>query len=128
MNMTPPTQMNADSALLPNRKGQKMTRSNVVQRLSLAVQSASRMNGSLIGRSISPHTIRHTTAMHLLQSGVDISVIALWLGHESPMTTHMYVEADLSMKTLALAKLQEPEAKTDRYQAPDALIQFLKTL
>ena len=128
MNMTPPTQMNADSALLPNRKGQKMTRSNVVQRLSLAVQSASRMNGSLIGRSISPHTIRHTTAMHLLQSGVDISVIALWLGHESPMTTHMYVEADLSMKTLALARLQEPEAKNVRYQAPDALIQFLKTL
>ena len=77
---------------------------------------------------ISPHTIRHTTAMHLLQSGVDISVIALWLGHESPMTAHMYVEADLSMKTLALARLQEPEAKTDRYQAPDALIQFLKTL
>jgi site-specific recombinase XerD len=122
------TQMNADSALLPNRKGQKMTRSNVVQRLSLAVQSASRLNDSLIDRSISPHTIRHTTAMHLLQSGVDISVIALWLGHESPMTAHMYVEADLSMKTLALAKLQEPEAKTDRYQAPDALIQFLKTL
>lgn len=66
--------------------------------------------------------------MHLLQSGVDISVVALWLGHESPMTTHMYVEADLSMKALALARLQEPETITNRYQAPDALIQFLKTL
>ena len=66
--------------------------------------------------------------MHLLQSGVDISVVALWLGHESPTTTHMYAEADLSMKALALARLQEPEAITDRYQASDALIQFLKTL
>jgi site-specific recombinase XerD len=121
-------QMTADSALLPNRNGQTMTRSNVELRLDLAVQSASKLNASLINRNISPHTIRHTTAMHLLQSGVDISVVALWLGHESPMTTHMYVEADLSMKALALARLQEPEAITDRYQASDALIQFLKTL
>src|SRR5664279_2911368 len=104
-------QMTADSALLPNRNGQTMTRSNVELRLDLAVQSASKLNASLINRNISPHTIRHTTAMHLLQSGVDISVVALWLGHESPMTTHMYVEADLSMKALALARLQEPEAE-----------------
>src|SRR3989338_6269044 len=55
------------------------------------------------------HTmIRHTTAMHLLQAGVDISVIALWLGHESPATTHQYVEADLTMKERALARLHEP--------------------
>jgi integrase len=66
--------------------------------------------------------------MHLLQSGVDISVIALWLGHESPTTTHMYVEADLAMKEKALAKLQEPDAQTPRYQAPDALLKFLKAL
>jgi integrase len=72
--------------------------------------------------------IRHTTAMHLLQSGVDISVIALWLGHESPATTHQYVEADLAMKERALARLQEPEAKLRRYRAPDSLIDFLRTL
>jgi integrase len=66
--------------------------------------------------------------MHLLQSGVDISVIALWLGHESPTTTHMYVEADLAMKERALARLQEPEAKVPRYRASDSLIAFLKTL
>ena len=66
--------------------------------------------------------------MHLLQSGVDISVIALWLGHENPTTTHMYVEADLTMKDRALARLQEPSTKTRRYRAPDALMQFLKTL
>ena len=74
------------------------------------------------------YVIRHTTAMHLLQAGVDISVIALWLDHESPVTTHQYVEADLAMKERALARLHEPEAKLHRYRAPDTLIDFLKTL
>ena len=82
----------------------------------------------LATRHISPHVIRHTTAMHLLQAGVDISVIALWLGHESPATTHQYVEADLAMKERALARLQEPETKLRRYRAPDSLIDFLRTL
>ena len=63
--------------------------------------------------------------MHLLQAGVDISVIALWLGHESPVTTHHYVEADLAMKERALARLNEPDAKIQRYRAPDSLIDFL---
>lgn len=66
--------------------------------------------------------------MHLLQAGVDMSVIALWLGHESPPTTHHYIEADLAMKERALARLQEPEAKIQRYRAPDSLIDFLRTL
>jgi integrase len=64
--------------------------------------------------------------MHLLQSGVDISVIALWLGHESPTTTHNYVEADLAMKDRALARLQEPKAKVHRYRASDSRLEFLK--
>lgn len=62
------------------------------------------------------------------QAGVDISVIALWLGHESPVTTHQYVEADLAMKERALARLHEPDARIQRYRAPDSLIEFLKTL
>jgi site-specific recombinase XerD len=82
----------------------------------------------LATRHISPHVIRHTTAMHLLQACVDISVIALWLGHESPATTHQYVEADLAMKERALARLHEPEAKLRRYRAFDSLIDFLRTL
>jgi len=57
---------------------------------------------------------------------VDISVIALWLGHESPTTTHNYVEADLAMKDHALARLQEPRAKMRRYRASDSLLEFLK--
>jgi integrase/recombinase XerD len=115
-------------ALLPNRGGQPMTRGNVTQRLELAVKAASSAHPSLIDRHVSPHTVRHTTAMHLLQSGVDISVIALWLGHESPTTTHQYVEADLAMKERALARLQEPDVAVRRYRAPDSLMEFLKTL
>ena len=121
-------QFDATSALLPNRDGHAMSRSNVTKRLALAVQAAAETYPDLAKRRISPHSIRHTTAMHLLQAGVDISVIPLWLGHESPETTHQYVEADLAMKERALARLQEPEAKIRRYRAPDSLIDFLKTL
>lgn len=121
-------QLGSTSALLPNRDGEAMTRDNVTKRLALAVRTAVKANGGLAQRRISPHTIRHTTAMHLLQSGVDISVIALWLGHESPTTTHHYVEADLAMKDRALARLQEPDTKIRRYRAPDSLLEFLKTL
>lgn len=121
-------QFEAGSTLLPNRNGQAMTRTNVTLRLASAVRSATGAFPDLAKRRVSPHTIRHTTAMHLLQAGVDMSVIALWLGHESPATTHHYVEADLTMKERALAKLHEPTAKIQRYRAPDALIDFLKSL
>ena len=121
-------QLSATSVLLPNRNGTAMTRDNVTKRLAVAVRTATKSNTSLAERRISPHTIRHTTAMHLLQSGVDVSVIALWLGHESPATTHQYVEADLAMKDRALERLQEPDVKIRRYRAPDTLIEFLKTL
>ncbi|UHD14594.1 tyrosine-type recombinase/integrase [Thiocapsa bogorovii] len=120
--------LGAGSPLLPNRNGQAMTRTNVSLRLEAAVQTASKRYPALASRAISPHTIRHTTAMHLLQAGVDISVIALWLGHESPVTTHQYIEADLAMKEHALAKLQEPDTVLHRYRAPDSLIEFLTTL
>ena len=120
--------LGTDAALLPNRDGHPMTRSNVTQRLDIAVTRAAAEFPSLAKRSISPHTIRHTTAMHLLQSGVPFNVIALWLGHESMSTTHQYVEADLSMKVKALARLQEPDSTTHRYHPPDALMKFLQDL
>jgi site-specific recombinase XerD len=119
----------ADSApLFPNRSGRAMSRSNVTQRLALAVSAAAEQHPQLLARSISPHTFRHTTAMHLLQSGVDTAVIALWLGHESPSTTHMYIEADLAMKERALSRLQAPAKSAARYRAPDRLMQFLQGL
>jgi integrase/recombinase XerD len=119
----------ADSApLFPNRNGAAMSRSNVTQRLALAVAAAAERQPKLLARSISPHTFRHTTAMHLLQSGVDMTVIALWLGHESPSTTHMYIEADLTMKERALGRLQPPAKAGARYKPPDPLMQFLQGL
>jgi site-specific recombinase XerD len=121
-------ELTAEVPLLPNRDGKAMTRSNVAKRLLLAVRAATVQYPRLTQQRVSPHTIRHTTAIHLLQAGVDISVIALWLGHESPVTTHHYVEADLAMKERPLARLNEPDAKIQRYRAPDALIDFLKTL
>jgi site-specific recombinase XerD len=121
-------QFEATSPLLPSRNGHAMTRTNAALRLALAVQAATSAFPDLAKRRVSPHMIRHTTAMHLLQAGVDISVIALWLGHESPVTTHQYIEADLAMKERALARLREPDAKIQRYRAPDSLIDFLKTL
>ena len=120
--------LNNDSALLPNRDSHMMTRDNVNRRLAIAVARASKVFPSLANRQISPHTIRHTTAMHLLQSGVAFSVIALWLGHESTTTTHRYVEANLAMKEQALARLQEPETEMHYYQPPDELLQFLQSL
>jgi len=110
-------QLEMDSPLLPSRNGHAMTRTNVALRLALAVQIATKVCPDLANRHVSPHVVRHTTAMHLLQAGVDISVIALWLGHESPVTTHLYVEADLAMKERALARLHEPDATIQRYRA-----------
>lgn len=118
----------ADAPLFPNREGTQMTRSNVRQRLDLAIRVAAETQPQLKTRTISPHTFRHTTAMHLLESGVDITVIALWLGHESMATTHIYVEADLAMKERALSKLQSPAIKPLRYRPPDQLLQFLQNL
>jgi site-specific recombinase XerD len=118
----------ANAPLLPNRDGHAMTRSNVNQRLHVAVTRAAEAYPALAKRRVSPHTIRHTTAMHMLQSGVAFSVIALWLGHESPTTTHRYVEADLTMKEKALARLDEPDVTIPRYRPPDALREFLEAL
>ena len=120
--------LKANAPLLPNRHGRTMTRANVNQRLQLAVARAANVHPSLATRSISPHSVRHSTAMHMLQSGVAFNVIALWLGHESTTTTHRYVEADLAMKDKALARLQEPDTKFRRYRPPDALMQFLQEL
>ena len=120
--------LRGEAALIPNRDGQAMSRSNVAQRLALAVGRAAVKQPSLLKKRVSPHTLRHTSAMHLLQSGVPFNVIALWLGHESTTTTHRYVEADLAMKEKALARLEAPDTKPGRYKAPDSLMRFLQTL
>ena len=92
------------------------------------IQASRVAQPSLKSKRVSPHTLRHTTGMHLLQSGVPFNVIALWLGHESMDTTHRYVEANLQMKEQALARLEAPGIKPTRFRATDDLMRFLQTL
>ena len=117
-----------DKPLFPAKAGGPLTRSAITDRLRRAVHTAAGKCESLSQRRVSPHTFRHTTAMHLLQSGVDITIIALWLGHESPATTHIYIEADLKMKEAALKVVQPPTTKQVRYRPPDRLLRFLQGL
>ena len=114
--------------LFPNRWSRPMSRSAVEKRLRLAAVAATTTCPSLAGRRISPHTLRHTTAMHMLQAGVDVTTLALWLGHADPATTHGYVEADLVMKEKALLKLQPPGHRRRRFRASDRLLSFLDGL
>lgn len=119
---------NPQTPLFPNHFGKAMTRSGVENRLKAAIKTARIKCTSLEGKKVSPHVIRHTTAMHLLQSGADLTVIALWLGHESITTTHRYLEADLQMKERIINKMKEPEYKKMRKLLPDSLISFLESL
>lgn len=114
--------------LFPNRFGKPMTRSAVEKQLRNAVIQAGKECPSLFGKKISPHTIRHTTAMHLLQSGVDLSVIAMWLGHESINTTHGYMLADIEMKKRALGKMKEPNTEFVGFKPSDDVLAFLNSL
>lgn len=112
----------------PNARKGMLSSDGVAYILNAAVQHAIPKCPSLKMKRITPHVLRHTTAMHLLQSGVDPSVIALWLGHEKLETTHTYVEADLAMKERVLEKLAAVKTKTARFKADDKLLTFLSTL
>ena len=114
--------------LFPSRSGGSLTRVGLTERLKLAAERAVRQHPELKKQSIFPHLIRHSLAMHMLQAGVDITVIALWLGHESPATTHRYIEADLAMKERALRALRAPSQAALRYQPPDSVLKFLQSL
>jgi len=114
--------------LFPNARGKPLSRYGVNYLLQQAVQQAVLTCPSLRTKTVSPHVLRHSTAMHLLQSGVDITVIALWLGHESIETTHVYLEADLATKERALQNLAPIEAPLSRFTADDPLLAFLTAL
>ena len=96
--------------------------------LRRTVTIATKSEPALAKKRISPHTRRHTTGMHLLQSGVDLTTIQAWLGHASTDTTHQYVEADLEMKRRALEKCSFMQAKPAIYQPPDEVLAMLDKL
>lgn len=114
--------------VFPSTAGQQLTRNGLNYILQKAVQRASVKCISLANKTVTPHMLRHSTATHLLQSGVDLSVIALWLGHESIETTHIYLESDLETKERALGKLAPAGTETPRFKANDDVLAFLATL
>lgn len=117
-----------DDPLFPNTRGGFLSRDGVEYLLAKHVAVASPKCPSIRKKRVSPHVLRHTAAMELLQNGVDIPVIALWLGHESPETAQIYVQADLKMKEKALAKTSPVNVKPGRYKPDDQLLDFLKSL
>jgi len=89
---------------------------------------ASRACPTLARKHVTPHVLRHTTAVQLLEAGVDRAVIALWLGHEQVETTQIYLDADLAMKERALARTAPPGARSHRFRPKDSLLAFLEGL
>jgi site-specific recombinase XerD len=114
--------------LFPNAKGERLTVHGVQYFLSKHCAAAAKTCQSLQQKRVTVHVLRHTMAMELLQAGVDRSVIALWLGHESVETTQIYLEATLAMKEQALARTTPPQGNATRYRPDDQLLGFLKSL
>jgi site-specific recombinase XerD len=114
--------------LFPSGRGGRLSADAVQYLLKKYVTLAGRVCPSLRNKRVSPHVLRHAAAMELLQAGVDRSVIALWLGHESIETTQIYIDADLALKEKALAKTTPVNGKYRRFRAEDSLLKFLKSL
>jgi integrase/recombinase XerD len=118
-----------DEPVFPTSRGTPLSRDAVERLVAKYAEKAAANCPSLKEKTVTPHTLRHTTAMALLRAGVDISVIALWLGHESTETTQIYLHADMTIKERALARLTPPtSADSGRYRAPDSLLAYLDTL
>ena len=114
--------------LFPTARGGRLSADAVQYLVTKYVAVARRACSTLSSKRVTPHLLRHTAAMELLQAGVDRAVIALWLGHESVETTQIYLDADLAMKEEALSKTTPIDVKGARYRPDDELLAFLKNL
>jgi len=114
--------------LFPSLRGGPLSADALQRAVARHVATASRAYPSLKAKTVTPHTLRHTAAMNLLRHGVDLSVIALWLGHESTQTTQAYVHADMRLKEQALAHASSGGVAPDRYCPSDPLLAFLESL
>ena len=117
-----------EEPLFPSGRGGAMSRDAVEYLLAKYAAVAQKRCPSLEKKRVSPHVLRHSTAMDLLQRGIDRSVIALWLGHESVETTQMYLDADLALKEKALARTAPLPTHRSRYRPDDQLMAFLRAL
>jgi integrase/recombinase XerD len=118
----------AEAPALPSRRGTPLSRDAVERLVTKYAMMATNICPSLRDKTITPHVLRHSTAMRLLQAGVDTSVIALWLGHESVQSTQVYLHADMTTKQRALDRTTPDNTTPGRYHAPDSLLAFLDAL
>ncbi len=107
-----------------------LTRSGAKSKLEVVVRKAASKHPKLLRKSISPRVLRHSTAMAMLQSRIDLSTITIWLGHEHIQTTHKYVVADMVLKESAIEKVHigRPEAKKGRHQSSPGILGFLESI
>jgi integrase/recombinase XerD len=117
-----------DAPLFPSSRGGRLSADALQRLVARHVGTARRTCPTLRDKAVTPHTLRHAAAMALLQRGVDLSVIALWLGHESTETTQIYLHADMRLKEQALGHATPAGRAPDRYRPPDPLIAFLESL
>ena len=117
-----------DAPLFTSRQGRPLSRYGLADIVERHAEAAASSCPSLASKVVSPHVLRHTAAMRLLHAGVDLTVIALWLGHESIETAQMHVHADLTLKEKALARITPIESAPARYRPPDALLAFVEAL
>jgi site-specific recombinase XerD len=115
-------------ALFPTRSGGHLSTDAVADLLAKHIRTAARTCPSLTTKHVTPHTLRHTNAMRLLQAGIDTSVIALWLGHANTRSTQPYLHADLTIKEQALARTAPNRAARARFLPDDDLLAFLERL
>jgi integrase/recombinase XerD len=117
-----------DDPLFTTIRGGPMSRDALQQRLTLYATAARRTCPTLTSKNVTPHVLRHSAAMALLHAGTDITVIALWLGHESVTTTQICLQADMALKQQALDRTTPPASVPGRYKPPDQLLAFLEAL
>ena len=117
-----------DDPLFPTRAGHPLSRDAVAKLVTKHAAHAAACCPTILAKKITPHTLRHSAAMALLHAGVDTSVIALWMGHEDPASTQIYLHADMTIKEKALARVQPRGTQPGRYKPPDSLLAFLDTL
>ena len=118
----------SEEPLFPTSRGRALSRDAIALLVKNHANTASHGCPTLRGKTVSPHVLRHTTAMSLLHAGVDSTVIALWLGHESIEATQIYLHADMAIKEQALSRTTPPKSTPGRYRPPDTLLAFLEAL
>lgn len=117
-----------DEPLFPTRTGRRLSHDAVGARVATHKAQATQHCPSLGTKKLTPHVLRHTSAMSLLHSGVDVAVISLWLGHADIRSTEPYLHADMTIKEQALARTTPVSSKPGRYRPPDRLLAFLESL